>query len=186
MGTFSCFRQVAMANAALLSHIIGYCLVGLKFNIFSYHGDYFLRNHCCNTILGHDFLQQHSFIKIPFRGTKPALNICELTTDMPYPSLITNDSWQIAIKSRQYTKDKQFINTEITRMFEEGIIEVSLSPWRAQFHVMSSEKNLFADYLQTINKIILLDAYPLSCIDKYHVYSMLDLQSAYHQVWHRI
>ena len=75
---------------------------------------------------------------------------------------------------------------------KEGIIEPSLSPWRAQVLVTKGERHkrrMVVDYSQTINRYTLLDAYPLPKIDeiiaqiaKGSVYSTLDLKSAYYQI----
>ena len=156
-----------------------------------------MKNLCSDVIIGHDFLELHSSLKISFGGPKPTLNICGLLAgNVQYPSLFNNlspDCKPIAIKSRKYSsEDKYFIKKEITRMLAEGIIETSESPWRAQVVVTSSEnhkRRLAIDYSQTINRFTNLDAYPLPKIDetiseiaKYRVYSTLDLRSAYHQV----
>lgn len=75
---------------------------------------------------------------------------------------------------------------------KDGIIEESISPWRAQPLVVSNENNkkrMVIDYSQTINRFTLLDAYPLPRIEEvvnrvaqYSVYSSIDLKEAYHQV----
>ena len=88
--------------------------------------------------------------------------------------------------------DKKFIDTKMTRILCKGIIEHSSSSWQAQVLVTVSEhhkKQLVIDYLQTINKHTLLDAYPLPQIQglvemvaNYRVFITLDLKSAYHQV----
>ena len=77
-------------------------------------------------------------------------------------------------------------------MLAEVIVEPSLSPWRAQVvvtHGQNHKKCLVVDYSQTINKFTMLDAYPLpnmneliEKISKYHVFSSVDLRSAYHQL----
>ena len=156
-----------------------------------------MANLCCDVILGHSFLCEHS-VEIPFGGPLPPLTVCRLTAikNIPYPSLFTNltpDCRQIAVKSRGHSiPDTKFIQSEISRMLKEGMIEPSQSPWRAQTLVVSSEnhkKRLVVDYSQTINRFTLLDAYPLPRIEdtvneiaSYHVYSTLDLTSANHQV----
>ncbi|CAG2212498.1 unnamed protein product [Mytilus edulis] len=88
--------------------------------------------------------------------------------------------------------DRVFIDKETTRLLTEGIIEPSMSPWRAQVLVTSNErhkKRLVIDYSQTINRYTELDAYPfpninqmVSDIAKYKVYITLDLRSAYRQI----
>ena len=89
-------------------------------------------------------------------------------------------------------EDKGFIATEINELLEEGIIEPSDSPWRAQVVVTRSErhrKRLVIDYSETINRFTQLDAYPMPRIDdtvnqiaQYTVFSTIDLKSAYHQI----
>ena len=89
-------------------------------------------------------------------------------------------------------EDKGFIATEINELLEEGIIEPSDSPWRAQLVVTRSErhrKRLVIDYSETINRFTQLDAYPMPRIDdtvnqiaQYTVFSTIDLKSAYHQI----
>ena len=108
---------------------------------------------------------------------------------------LMDDCHPVASKSHRYSfADKQFIEKETRRLLEEGIIEKSNSPWRAQIVVVKdpyvhSKRRLAVDYSQTINRFILLDAYPLPRIDEtvnkiaqYSVYSTIDLRSAYHQV----
>ena len=79
-------------------------------------------------------------------------------------------------------------------MTEEGIIQPSSSPWRAQVVVVKNElncheKRLCVDYSQTSNIYTELEAYPLPRIDdminelsKYKVFLTFDLGSAYHQI----
>ena len=96
-------------------------------------------------------------------------------------------------KSRRYSfDDRKFIHEETRRLLQEGIIEPSNSPWRAQVVVTKDEnhrKRLAIDYLETINRFTLLDGYPLPRIDdmvnkiaQYQVFSSIDLRSAYHQL----
>ena len=156
-----------------------------------------MRNLCCKVVLGHNFLNQHSHLTIPFGGTKPELQICGLATaKVQYPSHfsnLTSDSKPIAVKSRRYSlKDKDFIEREVKRLLKENIIEPSKSPWRAQVLITTNEnheKRMVVDYSQTINRYTQLDAYLLPCIDemvsditKYRIFSTLDLRSAYHQI----
>ena len=77
----------------------------------------------------------------------------------------------IACKSRYYSKDdKLFIKEQISLLESEGIIEPSISPWRAQVVVVKDQFNrhkrrLCIDYSQTINQYTQLDAYPLPRIE---------------------
>lgn len=97
------------------------------------------------------------------------------------------------------TKDDQlFINDQISRLLSEGVIEPSISPWRAQVVVVKDpldrhKKIHCIDYSQTVNQYTELDAYPLPRIEdmvhnlaKYKVFSTFDLQSAYHQISIRV
>ncbi|XP_066950829.1 uncharacterized protein [Macrobrachium rosenbergii] len=105
---------------------------------------------------------------------------------------LSPDCHPIAVKSRRYSaSDAEFIRTEIDRLLEEGVIEHSTSPWRAQVVVVHNrnKRRMVVDYSETINKFTYLDAYPLPNIDdlvneiaKYKVFSSVDLKSAYHLV----
>ena len=76
----------------------------------------------------------------------------------------------ISTKSRRFSlEDKKFIDGEIAKLLEEGIIEPSGSPWRAQVLVTKNErhkKRMVIDYSQTINRYTHLDAYLLPLIDE--------------------
>ena len=93
-------------------------------------------------------------------------------------------------KSRKYSKfDQQFINSETPKLLANGIIEPSQSPWRAQVKDGDSKRRMLIDYLQTINKFTLLDAYPPPNIDQfvnnlaqYQYFSAADLKSVYYQI----
>ena len=112
------------------------------------------------------------------------------------PDLFTNlttDVHPIATKSQKYSsEDRKFIDSKVQRLLNEGVIEPRNSPWRAQVVGARNEnhkKRMVIDYLQTINRFTLLDAYPLPRIDntinaiaQYQVFSTIDIRSAYHQV----
>ena len=77
-------------------------------------------------------------------------------------------------------------------MLNEGIIEPSNSPWRAQVVVTKNEeqkKRMAIDYSQAINAYTQLDIYPLPLMDEFinkiarhKVFSTVDLKSAHHQI----
>ena len=97
------------------------------------------------------------------------LNICNLPRlKVDPPSLFQNlyeNCKLIATKSTRYSEpNKQFIDSKIQRMLNEGIIESSNSPWRAQVVVTKKKehrKRMAIDYSQIINTYARLDAYPL-------------------------
>ena len=168
-----------------------------------------LENLCCNLIIGHDILKSYDTLVIKFGGPKPSLRVDNITDSAfacklsavkmvdspPLFEYISPDVMPIACKSRRFSiPDKQFIDLEIQRLLAEGIIEPSISPWRAQVLVANSDndrhrRRMVVDYSRTINKYTMLDAYPLPNLDElahkvaqFSVYSSYDLKSAYHQV----
>ena len=91
-----------------------------------------------------------------------------------------------------YDWPKKFIASEVQRLYKEGIIEPSTSPWRSQVVVTKRERQkkcLAIDYNETINRFTQLDVYPfpkddeiINKIAKYRYFSTIDLKSAYHQI----
>ncbi|XP_064080951.1 uncharacterized protein LOC135197777 [Macrobrachium nipponense] len=160
---------------------------------------------CSGVLLGQDFQEQQQKVTIEYGGPKPALNLsgansyCSLaaaTVDEPsiFQHLLPICK-PIVTKSRHYCKDdKEFIKVETSRLLAEGVIEDSISPWRAQVVVVKDplnrhKKRMCVDYSQTINLYTELDAYPLPRIDTmvnelstYRVFLTFDLKSAYHQI----
>ena len=196
---FQATGEVLMASTAHASKVHGYCVVTIQLPEHAYSNVKLtvLPDLCADVILGHDVLNQHASVEIPFGGSRPSLTVCGLATmAVPLPTLfgnLTTDCRPVAVKSRRYTApDTKFIESEVRRMQAEGIIEPSQSPWRAQVLVTANEnhkKRLVIDYSQTINRFTQLDAYPLPNIEKmvgdvarYKVFSTLDLRSAYHQI----
>ena len=101
----------------------------------------------------------------------------------------------IATRSRHFNvNDNAFIQSEIIKLLQTGVIEPSSFQSRAQVVVVKNpslpdKKRLCVDYSQTINQYTDLDAYPLPRIDDtinnlahYKVFSTFDLRIAYHQV----
>ena len=192
-------RSISMAQSTLSAKTLGDCVVNLTLNGKTYPNFRLsiLPGLCADLILGLDFQKQHHSICFHHGGPKPPLEVCGLTTlKVESPDLfanLTDDIHPIATKSRKYGyEDRKFIDSEVQRLLDEGIIEPSNSPWRAQVVVTHNEnhkKRMAVDYSQTINRFTLLDAYPLPRIDdtinaiaQYRVFSTIDLRSAYHQV----
>ncbi|KAI3378314.1 hypothetical protein SNEBB_002033 [Seison nebaliae] len=189
---------VSMASSSLSTKTLGCCEVTITVNNKTYK-DFrltVLPELCMDVILGLDFQQLHESVILKYGGNLPPLSICGLATlDIAPPRLfrnLTSDCHPIAARSRRYSfDDRRFIENETRRLLSEGIIEPSLSPWRAQVVVTKDEthkKRLAIDYSETINKFTLLDGYPLPRIDdtvnkiaQYRVFSTIDLKSAYHQ-----
>ncbi|XP_046962258.1 uncharacterized protein LOC124531777 [Vanessa cardui] len=132
-----------------------------------------------------------------FGGNQGPLKVCNIIeASVPPATLFSNLSPNIrpiAIKSKRYSEDDlQFINNEISKLLVEGVIEPSVSPWRAQVLVTGGgihRKRLVIDYSLTINRFTELDAFPLPSIEsiiekvaKFNYFSQIDLKSAYHQV----
>ena len=202
-------KDVTLAQKSLNINCKGFVIVDLTLNL---NGQAYpatrlglMRDLCCGVLLGQDFQKQHESVHITYGGPKPALNLpstdsyCALAAAaVEEPSIFQNLSPKcrpIATKSRQFGRDdKEFIENETNRLLAEGIIETSVSPWRAQVVVVKDpldrhKRRMCIDYSQTINQYTELDAYPLPRIDsivndlsKYRVFSTFDLKSAYHQV----
>lgn len=191
--------KISMANSSLSTDIRGQCKVNLCVGDNVYKNVTFLimSNLCSDIIIGHDILQSHAALEIQFHGSLPPLKICNLAVAKVDPvslfaNLTQNCSPTVTKSRRQSSEDRDFIRSEINRMLQEGIIEESSSPWRAQAFVVRDGKHkprMVIDYSQTINKFTLLDAYPLPRIEdivskvaQHQKFSIIDLQSAYHQI----
>ena len=197
--------HVSLAAGKGTAQVVGSCVVDLEMlgNRYKNVRMQVLDSLCSDVVVGLDFMEKHKSIKMYFGGEGPDLLIdcrksfCNLTTvNIEAPPLfayLDADCHPIATGSRRYSKDNVvFIRNEVSRLLKEGIIERSISPWRAQVVVTSGEKSkkrMVVDYSQTINKYTQLDAYPLpvihnqvSEISRYKFYSHLDLASAYHQI----
>ena len=188
-----------MASASLSSERLGYFFITFSLNgkVYNDVKVFVLKNLCVDLLLGNDFQQQHKSVTFHFGGDKLNLNICNLTTLHVDPPLLfqklSENCKPIATKSRRYSEaDIQFIESEIQHMLNEGIIEPSNSPWRAQVVVTKNEeqkKRMAIDYSQAINAYTQLDIYPLPLMDefinkiaRYKVFSTVDLKSAHHQI----
>ena len=194
------FQSNVILAASNSATIIGECKLDFKMQDTVYKGVNFLvlPNLVTDVILGHPFFKLHEGVTINFSGDRPPLIISSLVAmeiaTPPVFSFMSPTCKPIATKSRHYSQqDHNFINSEISRLLEEGIIEPSRSPWRAQVLVAkqpsSGRRRLVVDYSQTVNKFTYLDAYPLPKIDdvvnkisQYRIFSSIDLKSAYHQV----
>ena len=188
-----------MASASLSSERLGYFFITFSLNgkVYNDVKVFVLKNLCVDLLLGIDFQQQHKSVTFHFGGDKLNLNICSLTKLHVDPPLLfqklSENCKRIATKSRRFSEaDIQFIDSEIQSMLNEGIIEPSNQPWRAQVVVTKNEeqkKRTAIDYSQAINAYTQPDTYPLPLMEefinkiaRYKVFSTVDLKSAYHQI----
>ena len=155
--------KVQMASTSLCSKIMGMCSVDIELNKIKYENVKFkiMKDLCADVILGLDFQSQHGSVTLMFSGVKDPLIISSLSTlkiDPPKPfQNLTKDCKPVASKSRHYSdNDKKFIASEVERLYSEGIIQPSTSPWRSQVVVTKNErskKRLVIDYSETITDL---------------------------------
>ncbi|GFS66714.1 retrovirus-related Pol polyprotein from transposon opus [Trichonephila clavipes] len=169
--------KISMANSSMVTETEGVCKVNLKIENFTYQNVELLviKDLCSSDVLiGHDILNRHSSVEIGFDGNRPPLTICSMAVaQVPPVSLFSNlnpDCRPLVTKSRRQTvEDNIFMALEVQKLLQEGVIEPSNSPWRAQAFVIRGENHkprMVIDYSQTINKYTLLDAYPLPKIEE--------------------
>lgn len=191
-------QTITLASQNNVTFVRSVCFATITMNKYSHKNRPLLvvSNLCADLIIGHDILKEHSCLQFNFGGPKEPLVCNVMQASVPPASIFTNLSPNIkpiAVKSRHYSEqDEKFITEEISKLMEDGVIEPSVSPWRAQVLVAGGgahRKRLVIDYSLTINKFTELDAYPLPHIEtivskvaKYNVFSQIDLKSAYHQV----
>ena len=139
---------VSMASTALTPVVQGRCVVRMKVKKHAYDDISLadMQDLCDDVVLGHDFLQLHESVTVPFGEPRSSL-ICGLATmDVSLPTLFPNptgDCRPIATKSRRQTKaNSDFIAKEVQRLLSEGVIEPSQSPWRSQVrdHIGQSQQ----------------------------------------------
>ncbi|GFX03587.1 retrovirus-related Pol polyprotein from transposon opus [Trichonephila clavipes] len=141
--------KISMANSSMVTETEGVCKVNLKIENFTYQNVELLvmKDLCSDVLIGHDILNRHSSVEIGFDDCRP---------------LVTKSR-------RQTVEDNIFMALEVQKLLQEGVIEPSNSPWRAQAFVIREENHkprMVVDYSQTINKYTLLDAYPLPKIEE--------------------
>ena len=141
-------NQIILASTSMTSNTKGHCFVSLLHRGTSYQHVKLsiLPSLCADVLLGHDFLQRHQTVEIPFQGTKPPFSLCGLSvatlTSVPLFAHLDPSCRPISTKSRRHNhSDEIFIRTEITKLLKDGIIEPSQSPWRAQVLVTTNERH---------------------------------------------
>ena len=192
-------EKISMASSPFSSYTLGHCIVQLNAQD-NHYPDFklsILPNLCYEIILGQDFMKLHKEVSFHLQGSEPKLSVCGVSAmNMEPPSLfpvLSDDCKPISTPSRKFSNpDTVFIKEEVKTLLKEGIIEKSVSPWRAQVIVTHDERHrrrMVVDYSATINRFTSLDAYPMPRINdlvqelaKYNYFSKLDLKSAYYQV----
>ena len=196
----NCDCSVGLAVKSYSSKGLGKCAAEVKLNgqICNQVSFTVLEDLLTDVILGQDFMNKHQNVNVHLGGPLLTLHLGALQavktrTSVHLFEYLRADCRPIATKSRRFSRfDSEFISVEVKRLFREGLIEPSNSPWRAQPLVATQDnhkKRMVIDYSQTVNKYTLLDAYPLprfqdvvQNVARYQIYSTLDLTSAYHQV----
>ena len=198
-------KIISLANPDLKANIIGEVTIDTALNNIKHNSVTVevIDKLFIDIIIGKDILKKHKKVTFKFNGSENELIIRAVgqTEHFPQmkvnpPPLFTHLSDNIKLvpsKSRRYTQsDQKFIKEETTLLLKEGIIERSVSPWRAQVLVTSNEnhkRRMVIDYSNTINMFTELDAYPMpniikmiNDISKYKYFTTLHLKLACHQV----
>ena len=138
---------ISMAASSLATKVVGHCFIDQKLDGRSYKKVRLsvLPNLCSDLILGLDFQSRHQSVVFQHGGPSPSFSVCGMsvlnTDTLQLFSNLTDDCRTIATKSHKYCRDDLvFIKSEMGRLLEEGIIEPSKSPWRAQV-VLAKGKN---------------------------------------------
>ncbi|GFW11244.1 retrovirus-related Pol polyprotein from transposon 17.6 [Trichonephila clavipes] len=140
--------EISIANSSMVTETEGVCKVNLKIENFTYQNVELLvmKDLCSDVLIGHDILNRHSSVEIRFDGNRPPLTICSLAVaQVPPVSLFSNlnpDCRLLVTKSRRQTvEDNIFMALEVQKLLQEGVIEPSNSPWRAQAFVIRGENH---------------------------------------------
>ncbi|CDW54627.1 zf-CCHC and Asp protease 2 domain containing prot ein, partial [Trichuris trichiura] len=104
-----------------------------------------LPNLCADGILGQDFQRLHESLTLTYGRNLPPLTIRSLAfLKVSPPRLFAHlsaDCHPIATRLRRFSRDDMtFIRKEVQKLLNEGIIEPSNSPWRAQVLIVKDER----------------------------------------------
>ena len=143
---------VSMASSSLNASLKGRCSVNINLLSESYSNIQLSVSPglCCDVILNQDFMNHHSSVSFSFGGPRKSRIIsnstacCVPSASVNSPSLFLNltpNCKPIFTKSWRFgNEDKHFIQSEIDTMLQEGVIEESISPWRAQVLIVSDKR----------------------------------------------
>ena len=155
----------------------GFCVADVTINGKKYEATTTLNvldNLCSDIIFGLDFQSQHHRLIFEFNGDSPNLIVsndskCALAVaDAKEATLFSNLTpgvKPIATKSLRFNEaGRVLIQKTVDEWLQEGIIQSSLNPWRAQVVVVKNElhcykKRLCVNYSLTINICTELIAY---------------------------
>ena len=95
-----------------------------------------MNNLCSDVILGLDFMKLHSKVNFEINGSKSAvsidnhhLNLCNVLAANIEPSrifrCISSNCVPVATKRSYSESDKKFIEEEVAKLLEDGVIEPS-------------------------------------------------------------
>ena len=188
-----------MANTSLKTGIHGICNVKLQFSQDAYEQvEFFIMPHLVSDVIIGDLLERHNSVTFRFNGKLPNLVISSImpTAEVEYPQLFSHmlpTCKPVAVKMRKFSAaDQELIRIETKRSLQEGRIEKSNSPWRAQPFIVdhgNDKTRMCIDFSQTVNLYTMLDAYPLPTIEsivnevaKWKYISTLNLKSTYYQI----
>ena len=147
-------KTVSLADPNQRAHIIGETVVNITLNGTTHTGVTVdvIDNLFVDLIIGKDLMRKYDKVTFKFNGPNEELIIGaipetqifpKMTVDPPplFTNLMENIK-PIASKSRQFNqRDFQFIKEETARLLNEGVIEPSISLWRAQVLVTKNENH---------------------------------------------
>lgn len=197
--------SVTLADKKSVTTVLGCVEASLKIPGWDYGKVKFsvVKDLIADVILGLEFMKKHGKVVFEFGGSSKDLVIsnglhcavaaAKVSAPPQIFKFVDPKLRPVAVRSRNYSsEDRKFIASELSKLLRDGVVERSVSPWRAQVLVTKDcrhKKRLVIDYSQTINRFTPLDAYPLPKIEnivnevaKGMIYSTIDLKSAYHQV----
>ncbi|XP_072401065.1 uncharacterized protein [Diabrotica undecimpunctata] len=151
-----CIQTVSMVSLSHTSEVKGVTTQNIKIGDHSYDNInlFIVKNLCADIIIGHDVLSNHSSLEFEFGRPKEVFKVCSVVeASVPAVPLfcnLTSNCKPIAVKSRRHSAEDQiFIKNEVKKLLNDGIIEESQSPWRAQVLITKNEthkKRLVIDY----------------------------------------
>ena len=199
-----CSSSTRMANGDSLE-VMGYHDAEVTIKNVTHSCRFLVVQHLiAEAIVGMELLGRHQRVALELGGPEPPITfdgVASISTQSTFPmmkveppKLFTDElrsAKPIATKVRHASRDDaQFIQDEVQRLLAEGIIEESVSAWRAQaFVVHGHKRRMVIDYSQTVNLFTATDAYPFPDVESilnraasYKYFSKIDLKSAYHQI----